>query len=333
MRFSSSLLLLGLGMILIAGGIGHQFADPGSAVSASAPTVPMAERPTKPEATTAERSGQGDAVARDQKRVADEADRVAATKSARMRVAAEEERAAFAKAMAEADRGAVAAAMGTQDPRAAAERIAVAIAAADERKLLQTLTDRLRSAKYAYNYPEEMYLTRRSQITLTLAASDDAAVQELQKQFGSVIEGKTVAGTTKYAPVMTATLRGRDFKIEPAESQRKFVLLEAKEPVQWTWFVEPLETGPDKILLLELAANFQHLGPTAPSLPVQTFQARIHVQVGTFDRFMQEARRMTPVAQTLSGVGALLTIFGFFGTARNWLAARRQPRSPKNTGT
>ena len=326
MRFRAVTILF-VGIAICGAGFGYDYVNSvflsRAAVTASAGPEPVGKQRAEP--TGQER--QADVAAELQKRLAS--------------VTASSKAAAAAKNAADAERAAVAAATMAKNAddgfkvsgRVAYDGSPTSRALAEETRFLQGLTDRLRSAKYAFNYPAEMYLTRRSQITLTLAVSEDAALKELEKQFGNEIEGKAVTGTTKYAPVMTATLGGRDFKIEPAASQRKAVLLNGNVPTQWTWYVEPLQTGRDKILVLELAANFQHLSATLPSLSVQTFQARIHVQVGTFDLFVQEARRMTPIAQALSGVGAFLTIFGFFGTARNWLAARRQPRSPKNTGT
>src|SRR5258707_773735 len=46
----------------------------------------------------------------------------------------------------------------------------------EEQALAQKLTSSMRSAKYAFNHPEVMYLTKRYQITLVLAADESRAL-------------------------------------------------------------------------------------------------------------------------------------------------------------
>ena len=188
----------------------------------------------------------------------------------------------------------------------------------------------MRSARYAFNHPEVMYLSRRHQITLTLAANEKAALDELGRQFDKGAEGTVRTGETKYAPVMIATLRGKDLKIEPPDGKEQIVLLDVKGPTEWTWFVEPLETGSGKLVVLQLAARFDRRNEDMPPLTIKTFEARINVDVRVWDSVLIHARRMTPIAQVLTGAGGLIAVIGFIGTTRRWLRrkAGEQPPAP-----
>jgi hypothetical protein len=194
-----------------------------------------------------------------------------------------------------------------------------------EQQLYDRLTASMRSARYAFNHPEVMYLSRRHQITLTLAADEKAALEELGRQFDKGAEGTVKTGETKYAPVMIATLRGKDFKIEPPDGKEQLVLLAAKGPTEWTWFVEPLETGTGKLLTLQLSARLDRSNERMPPLTIKTFEARINVDVKVWDSVLIHARRMTPVAQALTGAGGLIAVLGFIGTTRRWLRGRSEP--------
>jgi hypothetical protein len=191
---------------------------------------------------------------------------------------------------------------------------------ADETALHDRLMKTMRSAKYAFNHPEVLYLTRRSQITLTLAADDRAALETLTKQFDKAVEGTVQTGTAKYTPLMTAVLAGRAFKIEPSGEQTRTVLLSAEGPVEWTWFVEPLEAGQGKLLRLSLFANVDQPGQRPVPIRIKTFEARINVDVKAWDRLVYEAKRMTPITQALTGLGGLVAFVGFLGTVYRWLS-------------
>jgi hypothetical protein len=182
-----------------------------------------------------------------------------------------------------------------------------------ELALHKQLEDVLKEAHYAFNHPSVLYLSRRAQITLTLAPTDHQAIDALKEQFDRPITDKISAGMTTYAPVMIATLRGRAFEIEPSGEQVKTVLLNSKGPIEWTWFVEPLEVGKSQLLLLELTARIETTGSTLP-IRVNTFLARIDVDVRVWDRVVFEARRLTPVSQALTGLGGLVAFVGFIGT-------------------
>jgi hypothetical protein len=192
----------------------------------------------------------------------------------------------------------------------------------------QTLYDRLsrsmRSARYAFNHPESMYLARRSQITLALAEDESVAVHTLIEQFEKDVEGAIKTGETKYAPVMVATLRGKDFKIEPPGGQERLVLLNKTGPLAWTWFVEPREAGVGKLIVLELSARLARANENLPPLVIKTFEARINVDVRTWDRVLIHAQRMSPVSQALTGAGGFVAVIGFIGTARRWFGGRKR---------
>jgi hypothetical protein len=193
-------------------------------------------------------------------------------------------------------------------------------AATEEAAFHDRLTQTMRTARYAFNHPDVLYLARRAQITLTLAADDRAALDTLKKQFERAVEGTVKTGTTKYAPIMSATLVGRAFRIEPSGEQTRAVFLKAEGPVEWTWFVEPLEPGQGKLLRLNLYASIGQPGPQAAPIRIKTFEARINVDVRPWDRLLFEARRMTPISQALTGLGGLVAFVGFLGALYRWLA-------------
>ena len=199
----------------------------------------------------------------------------------------------------------------------------------EEQQLYNQLTGSLRTAQYAFNHPDVMYLARHSQITLTLAADAGGALDALRQQFAQQPEGAVTAGETKYSPMMEATLRGRDFKIDPPGPQQRTVLLSKVGPTEWTWIVEPLETGASKLLVVELFARLARGNDNLPPLLIKTFEAHIKVDVQPFDRILIQARRMTPIAQAFTGVGGLIAVIGFIGTARRWLK-RVKPSPPQS---
>ena len=67
-----------------------------------------------------------------------------------------------------------------------------------------------------------------------------------------------------------------------------------------------------------------------PPLTIKTFEARINVDVRVWDSVLIHARRMTPIAQVLTGAGGLIAVIGFIGTTRRWLRrkAGEQPPAP-----
>jgi hypothetical protein len=186
----------------------------------------------------------------------------------------------------------------------------------------------MQSAHYAFNHPSVLYLSRRAQITFTLAAKEQEALDALGRQFEQAIEGTAKSGTTVYTPVMSATLRGKAFKIEPSGEQPKMVLLGSRGPVEWTWFVEPLELGKGKLLFLELSASVEQTKERSAPLRLKTFEARIDVDVQIWDRVLIEARRMTPIAQAMTGVGGVIAFLGFIGAAVRWLRRGRKRAAP-----
>ena len=203
----------------------------------------------------------------------------------------------------------------------ARERSIIKEAPTEEAALRDRLMQSMRTARYAFNHPDVLYLTRRAQITLTLAADDRAALEALKKQFDQTVDGTVKTGTTKYTAVMSATLAGRAFKIEPAGEQTRAVFLNAEGPVEWTWFVEPLEPGQGKLLRLNLYASVDQPNQRTAPIRIKTFEARINVDVKTWDRLLFEARRMTPISQALTGLGGLVAFVGFLGAVYRLLAA------------
>jgi hypothetical protein len=216
------------------------------------------------------------------------------------------------------DEAGPASALASAAPR---ERSIAKEAPTEEATLRDRLTQSMRTARYAFNHPNALYLARRAQITLTLAADDRAALEALKKQFDQTVDGTVKTGATKYTPVMTATLVGRAFRIEPAGEQTRAVFLNAEGPVEWTWFVEPLEPGPGKLLRLNLYASVDQPNQRTAPIRIKTFEARIDVDVRAWDRLLFEARRMTPISQALTGLGGLVAFVGFLGAVYRWLAA------------
>jgi hypothetical protein len=147
-----------------------------------------------------------------------------------------------------ADRGPEPALRRSEPETGSRERSLAAPAPTAEAALHDRLIQKMQTARFAFNHPSVLYLTRRAQITLTLAADDRAALETLQKQFDQAVEGTVQTGTTKVTPVMTATLVGRAFRIEPTGEQARAVLLKRAGPAEWTWFVEPTEPGQGRLL-------------------------------------------------------------------------------------
>ena len=197
-------------------------------------------------------------------------------------------------------------------------RLEVARNATEEAQLYQRIVSQLQSARYAFNHPDTMLLGRRSQITLALASDAADAIATLKGQFERQVEGSVKSGAVQFAPMMIATLRGKDFKIDPSGPQEKMAMLTVKGPTEWTWFVEPLDTGAGKLLVLELAARVRAGDNLAP-ITIKTFEARVKVDVRPLDRVIAHARQMTPISQALTGIGGLIAMFGFAGTVRRWL--------------
>lgn len=84
---------------------------------------------------------------------------------------------------------------------------------------------------------------------------------------------------------------------------------------------------------MELAARVSEL----PPMTITTFEARINVDVKAFDRLLIETRRLTAVAQALTGCGGLITFIGFIGNACRCLkrshGRQRRPKGMAGVGT
>lgn len=178
----------------------------------------------------------------------------------------------------------------------------------------------LASASYAFNHPDRMYVSRRTQITLTLARDEVAAKEALSSLFDKGVDGSVKTGAARISPAMKAILRGKDFKIDPPDFQEKLISMGDTEKIQWTWYVEPMEpAGRGKLLTLSLFALPTRKGDQLPPMEVKTLEARIDVEVLPFDRVTLYARQLTPISQALTGIGGLIAVFGAVRSFRRWL--------------
>ena len=179
----------------------------------------------------------------------------------------------------------------------------------------------MRTARYAFNHPDVLYLTRRAQITLTLAADDRAALEALKKQFDQTVDGTVKTGTTKYTPVMSATPGGPGVQDRARGRADQGRVPECGGAGGMDLVVEPLEPGQGKLLRLSLYASVDQPNQRTAPIRIRTFEAHINVNVKAWDRLLFEARRMTPISQALTGLGGLVAFVGFLGAVYRWLAA------------
>ena len=170
----------------------------------------------------------------------------------------------------------------------------------------------LKTVPLAYNHPDNMYLGKKTQISLLLKTNaDQDLARELEDLSGVVKEGKS-----KISRIMQAELKGAVFDIDPPGPQKRIVT--GLAPVRWSWFVKPLEPGTDKALVLEVSAILREGNKELPPVAIRTYRTKIHVDVKWWDRMLYEVKSLDPLYQLFGALGGLASA-GLFG----WRIFRR----------
>ena len=102
---------------------------------------------------------------------------------------------------------------------------------------------RLVPASIAFNAPTTMRLDHTAHIQLLLSPA--ASIPELKKKITAI--GEREGTTIKVSPLMEARLSGLHFTIEANTPERQPVSNVA--PTEWSWDVEPTETGNQELHL------------------------------------------------------------------------------------
>ncbi len=156
----------------------------------------------------------------------------------------------------------------------------------------------MRSIPLAYNHPRQMYLGRKTQVSLSLKTGKDSHLDVFEGTSGDVI-----GSTTKVSSIMVAQLDGPGFDVTPSGPQRK--LLTSAAPASWTWYVTPKRPGENQVLNLELSAVLEEGGRLLPPVTLQTFRTKIEVDVRWWDRALYYIATFDPLYQLMGAIGAL----------------------------
>jgi len=135
---------------------------------------------------------------------------------------------------------------------------------------------RLVPASIAFNAPTTMRLEHTAHIQLLLSPA--ASIPELKKKITAI--GEREGTTIKVSPLMEARLTGLHFTIEANTPERQPVSNVA--PTEWSWDVEPTETG-NQELHLTLTAILSVGGHNQPRT-IRTFDKVLKVHVTWYDR-------------------------------------------------
>jgi hypothetical protein len=128
------------------------------------------------------------------------------------------------------------------------------------------------------------------------------AIDALIRSFDDDVEESV--DRIKVAKHMLAKLHGQNFRVE-AKSPEQITVVKGQS-VKWTWHVEPIEAGRNKLLFLELYAVVPRGAGLLPPVLVKTFEARIDVSVGVLDKIMFYAERWHPLISSLDGIASLI---------------------------
>jgi hypothetical protein len=168
----------------------------------------------------------------------------------------------------------------------------------------------LKIAPLAYNHPQSMYLTRRTEVTLVLGTDGQDPAKDLKGTPGRVVEGET-----RISRRMFAELKGAEFEIEPKGPQDRLIVL--GQPTRWTWLVTPLEYGRDKTLKMELSARLEDEKGLLPPVSIRTFEARIDVDVMLWDWLLVQAKALEPLHAAIAAIAGVCSLL-LFVLRRRW---------------
>ena len=168
--------------------------------------------------------------------------------------------------------------------------------------------DRLQTVPVAYETPNSVSYGRSFQVTFAVDGTGDLSATDALTGNGTEV----VEGQAQVSDRIRALLIGPAFEIEIAtpEIQR----LSAKTENVWRWDVTPTEEG-EHALFVELYAL-----DGEEALPVRTFRDEIIVTVTDFQRMLNIANTLNPLAIVISGigtvVGGLIGLFRFYRRRR-----------------
>lgn len=165
-------------------------------------------------------------------------------------------------------------------PTASAEQLPLQLSAAgrargqptEEPETVDDALDRLEMGRLAFNAPEQMTMHHPQVVHLVLSGLKSSEELTLLVREAGPVETADV----RMAEIMEAQLQGAAFRIgslTPAEQA-----VSARDPTEWKWEVEPLQTGPQR-LHLTLTALLQVDGRTVRR--AMTFERQIEVEVAT----------------------------------------------------
>ena len=186
------------------------------------------------------------------------------------------------------------------------------------------IVDNLAKGQYLFNKPETAYVGESFGFRLALETSSK---QDVRQSFGA-LPGPVTKQEGQFGQSIEATLRGGDFKIEPAGPQPRTAT--ASKPVEWDWTVTPLSGG-KKTLTIEVAVNIQ-VGSDKQRVQLTTLQDDIVIQVSAFQQFrlyvveangFLVAAGTTVVSAVVGLIGFVPKVQGFFGTL--WRRIRHTP--------
>ncbi len=195
---------------------------------------------------------------------------------------------------------------------------------------------RTATGNVAFNHPDVMFLGRRSQITLVVAAGERQAVAALGKSFEGAVDGAIKTAPIQAAPKMAAVLHGLDFRIEePGPRVKVFV---ENKPLQWSWYVEPTRLGRSKRLRVELYAVGEAVGNYPPATKLlHEYDAEVDVEFHWLERMLLHARELQPLAVVLTGLGAigtmLMVVWKLNQQLRAWRRGRKSKASANQAGS
>lgn len=161
--------------------------------------------------------------------------------------------------------------------------------------------ERLYEAPVAYETPASASFGQTFQVTFAVDGTGDTTATDALSLEGQ----RVVEGQAKISDRIKASLVARAFEIEliSPEVQRVSLLTENV----WRWNVKAIEEG-EHTLIFEL---FALDGDEA--VPVRTFRDEVVVSVSDFQRVIQVANSLNPIAIIISGAGTAIGGFlGFF---------------------
>lgn len=185
---------------------------------------------------------------------------------------------------------------------------------------LEEAITNLKEANLKYNHPKNMYLGKKTLISLIIETTGEDQTPQFQDYSGEVKTSKS-----KISRFMEATLTGQDFDIEPSGPQRK--TLTNLVPAKWTWYVTPQADGENKRLNLDLSAILREGSRNLPPVTIKTFSTEINVNVRWWDRMLTRVQAFDPIYQLGAAIGGIATAILLIW--RIWAILRRFGRKPK----